>query len=344
MIIKYILVFIASLFVTYFLVPLNIKISLNWILIDQPQKRKIHEKPTPIAGGLAFAIPVIVILIVLYYIMPELGSQILILALGGLLMLILGLFDDKKRISAGYKLIFQIIIISIVYFLGFKIQLLTNPFGSTITLGYFAFPVTMLWFLLVVNAFNLIDGVDGLASGIASIVAIILFVVGIQKDNTIITLASVSLIGANLAFLKYNFYPAKIFMGDAGSLFLGFNIAAISIIGETGFKGITSMTILVPIIALSIPIMDTIFAVFRRVNKKKHVFQADKEHIHHKLLDLGLAQNYIALICYFLTILFGLIALGFSFSSKKTLLSILLLLLFTLIIVAYKIFKKDVKK
>jgi len=259
-------------------------------------------------------------------------------------MLLLGFLDDKTGITANHKLLFQIIIITIIYFAGFNIQLLTNPFGETIILGYFSFPVTILWFLLVVNAFNLIDGLDGLASGIALIVAAVLLAVGFLKSNTVIIFSSITLIGANLAFLRYNFYPAKIFMGDTGSLFLGFNIAAISIMGKGEFKGITSMTLLVPIIALAIPIMDTTFAILRRVNKKKNIFQADKEHIHHKLHEIGLSQKNIALICYFITLLFGLIAFGFSFSSKKVLLSILLFLLFILIIVIYNIFKKEFKK
>jgi UDP-GlcNAc:undecaprenyl-phosphate GlcNAc-1-phosphate transferase len=329
---------------TYLLVPLNIRISKKWNLVDYPQQRKIHTITTPITGGLSFGIPVILIQLLIYFVFPELGYQILYLSLGSLLMLMLGFLDDKINLKAKYKLIFQIVIITIIYFAGFNIQLLTNPFGKTIILGYFSFPVTILWFLLVVNAFNLTDGLDGLASGIALIVATVLLAVGFLKSNTIIIFSSLTLIGANLAFLKYNFFPAKIFMGDTGSLFLGFNIAAISIIGKGEFKGITSMTLLVPIIALAIPIMDTAFAIFRRVNKKKNIFQADKEHIHHKLHEIGLSQKNIALICYFITLLFGLIAFGFSFSSKKVLLSILLFLLFVLIIVVYNIFKKEFKK
>ena len=342
--IYYIIVFFISFVVTYLLVPLNIRISKKWDLVDQPQPRKIHTVTTPITGGLSFGIPIIIIQFLIYLIFPESGSQFLYLALGGSLMLLLGFLDDKTGITANYKLIFQIIIISIIYFAGFNIQLLTNPFGETIELGYFSFPATILWFLLVVNAFNLIDGLDGLASGIALIVATVLLAVGFLKSNTVIIFSSITLIGANLAFLRYNFYPAKIFMGDTGSLFLGFNIAAISIMGKGEFKGITSMTILVPIIALAIPIMDTTYAILRRVNKKKNIFQADKEHIHHKLHEIGLSQKNIALICYFITLLFGLIAFGFSFSSKKVLLSILLFLLFILIIVIYNIFKKEIKK
>ena len=342
--IYYIIVFFISFVITYLLVPLNIRISNRWNLVDHPQQRKIHLITTPITGGLSFGIPIILIQLLIYLIFPELGSQFLFLAVGGSLMLLLGFLDDKTGITANYKLIFQIIIITIIYFAGFNIQLLTNPFGKTIILGYFSFPATVLWFLLVVNAFNLIDGLDGLASGIALIVATVLLAVGFLKSNTVIIFSSITLIGANLAFLKYNFYPAKIFMGDTGSLFLGFNIAAISIIGKGEFKGITSMTLLVPIIALAIPIMDTAYAILRRVNKKENIFQADKEHIHHKLHEIGLSQKNIALICYFITLLFGLIAFGFSFSSKKVLLSILLFLLFILIIVVYNIFKKEFKK
>ncbi|MDP8203312.1 MAG: MraY family glycosyltransferase [Candidatus Tenebribacter mawsonii] len=318
--------------------------SNKWNLLDHPQQRKIHTVTTPIAGGLSFGIPIILIQILIYFLFPEFGFQLLYLAVGGFLMLLLGFLDDKARIKANYKLITQIVIITIIYFAGFNIQLLTNPFGETIALGCFSFPVTILWFLLVVNAFNLIDGLDGLASGIAIIVATVLLAVGYSKSNTIIIFSSLTLIGANLAFLRYNFYPAKIFMGDTGSLFLGFNIAAISIVGKGEFKGITSMTLLVPIIALAIPIMDTALAIFRRVNKKENIFQADKEHIHHKLHEIGLSQKHIALISYFVTVLFGLIAFGFSFSSKKLLLLILLFLLFILLIFVFYLFKKEFKK
>jgi len=342
--IYYIVALLLSFLLTYLFVPFNIKISNKWNLVDHPQQRKIHTVITPIAGGLSFGIPIILIQLIGYLKFPEFGSQLLYLSLGSSLMLLLGFVDDKTKITANYKLIIQIVIITFIYFSDFNIQLLTNPFGKTIVLGYFSFPVTILWFLLVVNAFNLIDGMDGLASGIALIVATVLLAVGILKSNIIIILSSITLIGANLAFLRFNFYPAKIFMGDTGSLFLGFNIAAISIIGKGEFKGITSMTLLVPIIALAIPIMDTAFAIFRRVNKKENIFQADKEHIHHKLHEIGLSQKNIAFICYFLTLLFGLIAFGFSYSSKKLLLSILLFLLFILIIIAYRIFKKEFKK
>jgi UDP-GlcNAc:undecaprenyl-phosphate/decaprenyl-phosphate GlcNAc-1-phosphate transferase len=340
----YLLSFLFAMILTYIIVPINIKFSHKQNLISHPYSLGIHSVSTPIAGGLSFGIPIILLQLFVFFIIPELGDQTLYLALGGLLMLILGYVDDKTKLQAKYKLIFQIAIITIIYFSGFNIKLLTNPFGNTILLGYFSYPFTILWFLIVVNAFNLIDGMDGLASGIAFIVAIVLLAVGILKSNPIIIFSSAALVGANLAFLKYNFYPAKIFMGDTGSLFLGFNIAAISIIGKAELKGITSITLLVPIIALTIPFMDTIFAIFRRINKKQHIFQADKQHIHHRLLELGLSQTAIALISYFVTFLFGLIALGFSLISKKIVLVILLLISILLILIMIVTIRKMEKK
>ncbi|MBT3168634.1 MAG: undecaprenyl/decaprenyl-phosphate alpha-N-acetylglucosaminyl 1-phosphate transferase [Candidatus Cloacimonetes bacterium] len=331
---------IFTFFATMILVPLNIKFAQKYNLIDKPHQRGLHKNPVPFGGGFSFAMPIIIIQLFGYFIF---GTQMLCLAIGGFLMLLLGFLDDKIKVTANYKLLFQIVIISVIYFFGFKIELLTNPFGETIELGMFSFPVTTIWFLVVVNAFNLIDGLDGLASGIALISATVLFAVGFVKSNEIIMFLSLSVIGANFAFLKYNFYPAKIFMGDTGSLFLGFNIAAISIAGNGEFKGITSMTLLVPIIILAIPLLDILFAIIRRVKLKKHIFQADKQHIHHKLHEMGISQKNVALISYFITMLFGLIAFGFSYSSKKMLLTILLFLLFILLIVIYKLFKKEMK-
>ncbi|MCK4956031.1 MAG: undecaprenyl/decaprenyl-phosphate alpha-N-acetylglucosaminyl 1-phosphate transferase, partial [Candidatus Cloacimonetes bacterium] len=304
---KYLISILFTFIITYILVPLNIKLSNRINLIDQPHQRGLHKNPIPVGGGLSFGIPIIIIQILGYFLF---GTQMLYLAIGSFLILLLGFLDDKTNFTANYKLLFQIFIVSLIYFWGFKIELLTNPFGEALKLGILSYPITVLWFLIVVNAFNLIDGLDGLASGIALISASVLFAVGFVKSNEIIMFLSLSIIGANAAFLRYNFFPAKIFMGDTGSLLLGFNIAAISIAGEGEFKGITSMTLLVPIIILAFPLMDIFFAIIRRMKMKKHIFQADKEHIHHKLYDMGISQKNVALVSYFITLLFGLIAFG----------------------------------
>ncbi|HHE37797.1 MAG TPA: undecaprenyl/decaprenyl-phosphate alpha-N-acetylglucosaminyl 1-phosphate transferase, partial [Candidatus Cloacimonetes bacterium] len=254
----------------------------------------------------------------------------------------LGYLDDKRKFTAKYKLLFQIGIACLMYYLGFKIKILTNPFGDDIILGIISFPLTIVWFLLVINAFNLIDGIDGLASGIAVIVNLVLFAVGLLFSNKMIMLLALTLIGSNMAFLKYNFYPAKIFMGDTGSLFIGFNIAAISVTGSIQFKGITTMTLLIPIIALTFPISDTFLAIVRRIKKKESIFLADKEHIHHKMMESGYNQKTISIIGYTITFLFGLIAFGFSFASKEILLVILLLLI--ILLALFFIFTKGLHK
>ncbi|MFO7897078.1 MAG: MraY family glycosyltransferase [Candidatus Cloacimonadales bacterium] len=333
-----ILALFITFLLTYLLVPLNIIYSKKIGMIDYPHQRGMHEVATPLAGGLALGIPLILMQIYGYFIF---GPQMLYLAAGSFLMLLLGFLDDKTKFTARFKLFFQIAIVTLLYFWGFQIELITNPFGDSINLGIFSYPVTLIWFLVVINAFNLIDGLDGLAAGIAVISAGTIFIIGYLTHNEIILFLALILIGANLAFLRYNFSPAKIFMGDTGSLLVGFNLAALSIAGEGEFKGITSMTLLVPIMILGFPLLDIVLAVLRRLKKQENIFQADKEHIHHKLHNLGISQKYVALICYFITFLFSLIGLGFALSSKKYLMVVLLFLLVLLLILTYNFFKKD---
>lgn len=347
---SYIIAFLITFTLTWVLVPLNIKFSKRIGLIDFPHERGIHKGNIPVAGGLSFGISIIFFQIIFYLCLRllnlnnEIALNMLKLASGGGLILVLGFLDDKKKITAKYKLIFQILIVSLVYFLGFKIILLTNPFGMDIELGLLSFPITVLWFILVINAFNLIDGIDGLASGIAAIVSLVLFSVGIVYSNHFIALSSIAFLGATLAFVRYNFSPAKIFMGDTGSLFLGFNIAAISVAGTEQYKGITTMTLLIPIIVLVVPLSDTVLTVFRRIKRRKHIFKADKEHLHHKMLDIGLSQKAIALISYFVTFLFGLIAFGFSLASKNILFILLIIISLILLITIYFLLKVGKKK
>ncbi len=341
MIIEYIIFFLFSFCLTYLLVPLNIRFSRKFNLIDVPHERGIHKKEIPLAGGFSFAIPIILLQLVFIFKYQELSFHMLKLAVGSFFILTLGYLDDKRKFTANYKLLFQILIIIAMYYWGFRIELLTNPFGADFKLGILSFPTTIIWFLLVINAFNLIDGIDGLASGIAIIVSAVLLAMGIIKTNGTVILLSIVLIGSNLAFLRYNFYPAKIFMGDTGSLFIGFNIAAISIIGTSQYKGFIAMTLLIPLTALIIPISDTFTSILRRLKRKENIFKPDKEHLHHKMLKLGFSQKAIALISYFITFTFGLIALGFSLIDKRVLFSLLIILGILVLIIIYYIIKKE---
>lgn len=340
----YIIFFSVTLALTLVLVPVNIRYSRKTGLLDHPGNRSIHKNSIALAGGLSFAIPIILFEIIAAGFLVENRENFLELAAGGIMITVLGFLDDKRKFTARYKLLFQIVIASFMYFSGFRMNMLTNPFGGDIDLSIFSFPFTILWYVTVINAFNLVDGIDGLAAGIGAIVAGVLLTVGIISGYPFIIILSILLFAGCLGFLRYNFYPAKIFMGDTGALFLGFTIASICVAGVSQFKGIAAMTLLIPIAVLGLPLVETTSTVFRRMKGNRHLFLADKEHIHHKLLDLGFSQKVIALVLYFVTFLFGMIAIGFSFSSKKLFLLILLLLVFILFILIILLYSKELKK
>jgi UDP-GlcNAc:undecaprenyl-phosphate GlcNAc-1-phosphate transferase len=336
--------FAAAYLGTRLLLPLNIRLAVRTGIMATPNERSIHSYPTPTAGGLSFGLVMIALQLILGIMNHHNIYGGSLVKLGGIsiLLLLFGLIDDKYQSRARYKLLWQILVTVLMFYAGYKVTYLTNPLGSHIFLGWISLPLTIFWFLLTMNAINLIDGLDGLASGITCIVSIVLAIVGLMGNNPLVLLLTMMLLGSNLAFLKYNFFPAKIFMGDTGSLILGLNIAAISTAGNTTFKGITTMTLMVPVIVMAIPLIDTVLAVFRRIGKGS-IFRADKAHLHHYLLKLGLSQPAIALLTYFITCLFGLAAIGFSFSSNKILFSLLVALMSTLIIVVYIIIHRGQK-
>ena len=326
---------------THLLVPLNIKFSLKKNLVAIPGERHIHKQVTPLAGGLSFALPMLLIQAVLgivFFSEPD-GIMLLQLSGMGLLVLVIGMLDDRYNSSAWFKFIAQLGIALVMYLIGFRVIYLTNPFGSDFTLAGFSLPLTVLWYLMMMNAINLIDGMDGLATGIAAIVSAVLLLVGIKHANMQVTLLSSMLLAGTLAFLSYNFHPAKIFLGDTGSLYIGFIIAAISTTGNQQFKGITSITLMIPLTVMAVPILDVVLAIFRRISVG-NIFKPDKNHIHHVLLELGLSQKTVALIVYFVTLLFGLIAIGFSFSSRKILFSVLMFISAVAVVAWYLVMSK----
>jgi len=315
--------------ITYLLVPVNIKLATKKGWLDQPNERSSHTKAIPISGGLAFGLVISIAQVAFSFLFWDQKSSLMIfgLAIINILILTVGLVDDLLKLRARDKLLLQLLISSLLFTVGFRIEVLTNPFGSDLYLQYLSFPFTIFWFLAISNAINLIDGLDGLASGITIISGIVLCLVGLLAQNPLVFYLSLILVAGNTAFLRYNFYPAKIFMGDSGSLFNGFNLAVLSVTGISQFKGVTAMTIALPVVVMLFPILDTVMAMVRRVRKKQSIFKADKEHIHHKLLKLGISQKGICYIAYFLTSLFGLLAIGFYFSTKQIFLITLTILI-----------------
>lgn len=343
---QFIVLFATAYLATRFLVPLNIRFSQNAGIMATPNQRSIHTQPIPTSGGLSFGLVIILLQMItgMLNIGTEFGSSLIKLGGISLLVIAIGLFDDKYKCRVRYKLLGQILITLLMFYSGYRVSYLTNPLGDNFLLGWTSLPITILWFLLTMNAINLIDGLDGLAAGITCIVSIVLAVIGLISQNPLVIILTGILLGTNLAFLKYNFYPAKIFMGDTGSLLIGLNIAAISTAGNTTFKGITAMTMMVPVIAMAIPIIDTGLAVVRRIIRRESIFKPDKAHLHHYLMKLGFSQSTIAIVTYIITGLFGLAAIGFSFSSNKILFSLFVLLMAVLIILTYYLIHKGQKQ
>ena len=288
------------------LVPLVISFSKKEGLVDVPNERKIHTKPISRIGGVAiWASTMLTFLSLIFLSYYPYGSLLSGILLGSSLMFLLGLVDDVYNLDAKFKLFIQLSIATVVYLLGVKINSL--PFLGGIDLGFWSYPITLLWIVGISNAVNFIDGVDGLAGSVITVNSITLAIIAIAMtpSNPIVALIGFILAGSMLAFLTYNFNPAKIFMGDSGALFSGFLLATISIVGV--MKAAT-LTLLLPFVVLAVPIMDIVFSSTRRICKGKSPFVADAEHIHHKLLHAGFSQKKTVLILTSVAIVAGAIA------------------------------------
>lgn len=287
---------IISYILGVFIVPAIISFSKRQGLVDNPGARKIHHHPISRIGGVAIwtstMLTFLILVLLSYY--PK-GSLLSGILLGSSLMFLLGLVDDIYGLNAKFKLFIQILIATIVFLLGIRVEFVYNPFGMPIDLGGFSYVVTVLWLVGISNAVNFIDGIDGLAGSIITIssVTLGLMAIAMTPPNSISALIAFILAGSMLAFLTYNFNPAKIFMGDSGSLFGGFLLGALSI---TGVMKTAALSMFVPILVLSVPIIDITYSSLRRISKGTSPFVADSEHIHHKLLKAGFSQNKTVLI------------------------------------------------
>ena len=303
MISKFILIFISSLIISYILTPLVKKLAHKVNSFDHPSKRRVNIKPIPNTGGIA----IFIAFLFSYYIFNDHSLSTYGIMFGATFIFILGLIDDLFEISPLVKLLGQIGAASILIYYGVQINFITNPLGGMIYLGYFSVPLTILWVVGITNTVNLIDGLDGLAAGISIIATMTLFAVAMQEYRIIPAVLAISLAGSLSGFLKYNFHPAEIFMGDSGSMFTGYILAAISVTGA--LKSAAAVTIVVPILALGVPIFDTIFAIVRRVYNNKPIGEADRGHIHHRLMALGWSHKQAVIIVYGSSILLGATAL-----------------------------------
>jgi UDP-GlcNAc:undecaprenyl-phosphate GlcNAc-1-phosphate transferase len=243
----------------------------------------------------------------------EFGQRFYGLLAGGAIILALGIYDDCRGSVAWLKLLIQLFAAVVLISYGCKVSIITNPFSDHFNLGFLSVPITIVWVIGVTNAINLIDGLDGLAAGVTSIILLTLFLVAYYRGHHVTIVLTLALGGSTLGFLRYNFNPAKIFMGDSGSLFLGFALAAIAVEGSQ--KSATAVAFLIPIIAMGLPLMDTLLAMGRRVTQKRNPFRADNGHLHHRLLTRGLSHKKAVLAMYFFCLCLG--AVSFVFATVK---------------------------
>lgn len=289
--------------------PLAIWIAPKIGAMDIPKdNRRMHDHPMPRFGGMAIYIAVVVTLIIFLRGQEHLDA----ILIGGTLIYLLGVIDDLKGIGAHIKFTAEILVACLMFAMNLRIRFIANYFGEGNM--YFGsvvcFIVTVLWIVGITNTINLIDGLDGLAAGVAAIaclsIAYVAYIHGDRYGMLVVCLGIISVAGGALGFLPYNFYPAKIFMGDGGSLFLGFMIAILSVVGP--LKRSTLIAVVVPVMVLGIPIFDTFFAIFRRVVNRRPIMEADKGHLHHRLMRSGYGQRRAVLMIYGISAIMGMAA------------------------------------
>lgn len=314
--------FILSIMIGTFVTPLIRRLAYRFGALDHARSsRKIHGHPIPRLGGIGIVVAFYVPMVLLLLFHTGVGvlfaaerQHVIGLFVGGLTIALLGLYDDLRGANAWKKFLVQFAVAGLLYFLDFRFDVLANPFGDPIHVGWLSLPLTLLWVVGVINAMNLIDGLDGLAGGVALVAVVTTFLVSLQRGHPLMMLFSSALAGAIIGFLFYNFNPASIFMGDTGSMFLGFILAATAM--QTNQKASTTVAVLIPCIALGLPIMDTLLAIGRRALRGRPLFQADREHIHHKLLARGLSHRQAVLVLYGFCLLLGAAALILTYANS----------------------------
>lgn len=301
--------------VAWALIPFCRRAALKWKFVDLPNQRKIHREPLPLLGGAAILIGFISATLLSIHSFGSATREYEGLVIGAVMLFGVGLVDDfaKTRgrdFPAMPKFLAQILSASVVAAFGGTVKGFTIPFGHNHFLAfppYLSILVTIIWIVGVVNVFNFLDGLDGLAAGIAAISAVTLLFIALVKGDLPSAIWAVSLAGSALGFLRHNFYPARIIMGDAGSTVIGFLLASIAVIGA--FKSATVISIFVPVLALGVPIFDAVRVVFRRAIEGKPVYKADKTHVHHRLLDAGLSQVQTVAVMYLISVCFSLVSM-----------------------------------
>lgn len=343
----YFLVFITAMLVTVLLVPLAKSSAFLFNAIDKPSARKVHTGPMPRCGGIALVggfLSAVLLGLLFAFLFGRLHINyfaVLGVITGAVLIFFIGLVDDIKGISPSKKLLLQIFAASVPVVMGVSIQFISIPFTGVLLLGVFSVPLTLLWIVGATNALNFIDGLDGLASGVSAIAAATLFVVALKMHQPGAAMILAAVAGAAIGFLRFNFHPASIFLGDSGSLFLGYILAAASIIGV--LKSTIIFALLIPVFILGVPIFDTASVIMRRMRDGHPIFYADRRHLHHRLLDRGFSHKQVVISIYFACILLSIATLSLTFLSPLAA-ALVLAVTFAMSVALIRSVKRYVKK
>lgn len=317
---RIVLSFALSFGISYLMTP-PVKLFAERVgAIDVPKdSRRVHDHPIPRMGGLAIFVGFLLSVIVFV----SFSTQIMGILIGALIIAMMGAVDDIMNLNAWVKLAVQVVAALVAIRCGIVFTAISNPnflsYNTTIQIGWLAIPLTILWIVGCTNAINLIDGLDGLAVGVSAISSFSMMVVALFVADANTTFILAALCGACVGFMPYNMNPAKIFMGDVGSQFLGYVLATTSIMGL--FKLHTIITFIVPVLAMAIPLADTLFAIVRRTLRGQSPFHADKGHFHHRLLALGLSQKQAVAVLYGVSAIMGL--MGVLLAGKNTVMRVL---------------------
>lgn len=309
------LVSIFTMITSLILTPVFTRLARRWGIIDdpEPKARRIHDKRMPTMGGITIYLS---FYLAAFFLLPIPDSQLIPLFLASSLIVVTGMVDDIFELSPVLKLLGIVSAAALIYFFGdVALQTMTFPYFGTVSFGAFQLPFTILWIVGFTNAINLIDGLDGLASGVSMIALTTMGIIGfffLTIEEVSVSVMIFILVAAIAGFWPYNFHPASIFLGDTGALFLGFMIGVFSL---QGLKNATLISLVLPVIIMGIPITDTLFAMIRRKVNKQSIVVADKSHIHHRLMTLGLSHRQTVLAIYSVSAIFSVIALLYNFST-----------------------------
>lgn len=321
------------------LTPIVKKLAYKLGAVDNPEQRKVHQKIMPRMGGLAIYISFLIGALIIN---PDKAYHFPVL-IGSSIIIITGILDDIYSLSAKFKFGLQTLAAIVVVVWGeVQVEFINLPFGGQLEFGFLDIPITILWIVGITNAINLIDGLDGLAAGVSSIALFTITGMAMIMGNGYVIAISSIVLASTLGFLFFNFYPAKIFMGDTGALFLGYIIAVMSLLG---FKNVTLISFVIPVIILGVPISDTFFAIIRRLVNKQPLSAPDKSHLHHCLLNIGFTHRQTVIVIYAMATFFGLVAVIFSQAKVwgAVLLIVTVLLIIELFVEKIGLIGKDYK-